>query len=277
MGVLFEDGSYVETLPPGKYAFWKNMAKVMLVPVDLRETMLDIGGQEIMTADKVTLRLNAVATYRVALGNVFQLGRTNGIDEVRSIKREDGVEQRRSRCDLQRELIPNRAFRHMSIVENYSSDIFVMERGMACEDSGVVRDAKSLGRLECFLVPPLPLVPCCRLKPQFAGLLECLLDKLIIRDNVKNTAIQLVEQGLSSHQPDERFAAACVHLNDGIGHIPRLAPLAQCLSLRFPDVLNRAAKRQLVEDFQGILLLLLELECAAVWVSIDPSGGTFHE
>jgi len=56
----------VETLPPGKYAFWKNMAKVMLVPVDLRETMLDIGGQEIMTADRVTLRLNAVATYRVA-------------------------------------------------------------------------------------------------------------------------------------------------------------------------------------------------------------------
>ena len=66
VGVLFEDGSYVETLPPGQYAFWKNMAKVKLVPVDLRETMLDIGGQEIMTADKVTLRLNAVVTYRVA-------------------------------------------------------------------------------------------------------------------------------------------------------------------------------------------------------------------
>ncbi|HBO45678.1 MAG TPA: peptidase [Planctomycetaceae bacterium] len=66
VGVLFEDGNYVETLPPGKYAFWKNVARVTLVPVDLRETMLDIGGQEIMTADKVTLRLNAVATYRVA-------------------------------------------------------------------------------------------------------------------------------------------------------------------------------------------------------------------
>jgi regulator of protease activity HflC (stomatin/prohibitin superfamily) len=66
VGVLFEDGRYVETLPPGKYAFWKNTAKVMLVPVDLRETMLDIGGQKIMTADKVTLRLNAVASYRVA-------------------------------------------------------------------------------------------------------------------------------------------------------------------------------------------------------------------
>jgi regulator of protease activity HflC (stomatin/prohibitin superfamily) len=65
-GVLFEDGTYTETLPPGRYAFWKNMAKVELIPVDLREVMLDIGGQEIMTADKVSLRLNAVVTYRVA-------------------------------------------------------------------------------------------------------------------------------------------------------------------------------------------------------------------
>ena len=66
VGVLFEEGNYVETLPPGRYAFWKNVAKVALIPVDMRETMLDVGGQEIMTADKVTLRMNAVITYRVA-------------------------------------------------------------------------------------------------------------------------------------------------------------------------------------------------------------------
>lgn len=65
MGVLFEDGKYVETLVPGRYVFWKNVAKVTLVPVDMRETMLDVAGQEIMTADKVTLRMNAVITYRV--------------------------------------------------------------------------------------------------------------------------------------------------------------------------------------------------------------------
>jgi hypothetical protein len=65
VGVLFIDGNYAETLPAGRYAFWKNMAQVKLVPVDLRETMLDIAGQEIMTADKVTLRLNAGVTYRV--------------------------------------------------------------------------------------------------------------------------------------------------------------------------------------------------------------------
>ena len=33
--------------------------------VDLRETTLDLPGQEILTADKVTLRMNALATYRV--------------------------------------------------------------------------------------------------------------------------------------------------------------------------------------------------------------------
>ena len=33
--------------------------------MDLREAMLDVAGQDIMTADKVTLRMNAVVTYRV--------------------------------------------------------------------------------------------------------------------------------------------------------------------------------------------------------------------
>jgi regulator of protease activity HflC (stomatin/prohibitin superfamily) len=65
LGVLFIDGDYVETLPPGRYAFWKNVAGVKFVQADLRETMIDVSGQDIMTADKVTLRLNAVATYRV--------------------------------------------------------------------------------------------------------------------------------------------------------------------------------------------------------------------
>lgn len=66
VGVLFIDGTYAETLPPGRYAVWKNVAKACLTPVDLREQMLDVSGQEIMTADKVTLRLNTVVTYRVA-------------------------------------------------------------------------------------------------------------------------------------------------------------------------------------------------------------------
>lgn len=64
--VWFRDGSFVETLPPGRYAFWKGVAEVKVVPVDTRALILDVAGQEIMTADKVTLRLNALVTYRVA-------------------------------------------------------------------------------------------------------------------------------------------------------------------------------------------------------------------
>jgi regulator of protease activity HflC (stomatin/prohibitin superfamily) len=64
-GVYFRDGSLIETLPPGRYVFWKNIAEVKVVPVDTRTLIVDVAGQEIMTADKVTLRLNALVTYRV--------------------------------------------------------------------------------------------------------------------------------------------------------------------------------------------------------------------
>jgi len=65
VGVLFLDGRYVDTLEPGPWAFWKGAADVRVVEIDLREMSFDILGQEIMSADKVTLRLNAVVTYRV--------------------------------------------------------------------------------------------------------------------------------------------------------------------------------------------------------------------
>jgi len=64
-GLYIKDGQYIETLVPGRYAFWRNLAQVSVTPVDLREQVLDVSGQELMTADKVTLRLNALVTYRV--------------------------------------------------------------------------------------------------------------------------------------------------------------------------------------------------------------------
>ncbi len=55
-----------ETLPPREYAFWQNMAKVILVPVDRRHyrRWTSVAVEIARLADKVTLRLNAVATYR---------------------------------------------------------------------------------------------------------------------------------------------------------------------------------------------------------------------
>lgn len=65
VGVLYIDGAFTEILKPGRYAFWKNVRNVRIYQYDLREKVLDVTGQEIMTADKVTLRLNAVLSYRL--------------------------------------------------------------------------------------------------------------------------------------------------------------------------------------------------------------------
>ena len=75
-GVYFRNGDYVSTLPAGVYAFWHDVARVEVKMVPLSEQSLDVSGQDIITADKVTLRLNAVATYRVvdALKSVTATG-----------------------------------------------------------------------------------------------------------------------------------------------------------------------------------------------------------
>jgi regulator of protease activity HflC (stomatin/prohibitin superfamily) len=65
VAVVYRDGAYWKTLPAGTYAFWKEVAKVRVLHVDMREQTIDVSGQEIMTADKVTLRLNALVSYRV--------------------------------------------------------------------------------------------------------------------------------------------------------------------------------------------------------------------
>lgn len=65
IGLFFEDGRFVAELRPGTHAFWMNGARVEVKLQDLRATSFDIAGQEIMTADQVTLRLNAMVTYRV--------------------------------------------------------------------------------------------------------------------------------------------------------------------------------------------------------------------
>jgi regulator of protease activity HflC (stomatin/prohibitin superfamily) len=63
VGVLFVDGRFVDQLTPGLYAFWKDVADSRVVELDMRESQVDVSGQEIMTADKVTLRMNAIITY----------------------------------------------------------------------------------------------------------------------------------------------------------------------------------------------------------------------
>jgi len=125
VGVLFIDGDFVETLPPGRYAFWKNMAQVKFVQEDLREAMFDVAGQDIMTADKVTLRMNAVVTYRVADARTA----VSTVDDVRqALYREAQLALR-------------------AVVGARELDTFLMEKdGVASELADMVRArAKTLG------------------------------------------------------------------------------------------------------------------------------------
>lgn len=62
---LFFNQRFVKILDAGTYYFWKTPIKVDVDFVDTRLTQMDITGQEILTADKVSLRINFVCNYRV--------------------------------------------------------------------------------------------------------------------------------------------------------------------------------------------------------------------
>lgn len=66
VAVYYLNGEHQGLLAPGTHAFWKGQGNVKLKVFDLHEATLDVSGQEIITADKVSLRLNAVLTFRVA-------------------------------------------------------------------------------------------------------------------------------------------------------------------------------------------------------------------
>ncbi len=62
--MLWVDGQIARLLAPGSYAFWKYNRNVSVELVDLRLQALEVTGQEILTRDKVALRLNLAATWR---------------------------------------------------------------------------------------------------------------------------------------------------------------------------------------------------------------------
>lgn len=62
-GVLKLDGKVDRLLQPGVYGFWRFGRDVSVEVVDLRVQGLDVAGQEILTRDKVALRLNLAATW----------------------------------------------------------------------------------------------------------------------------------------------------------------------------------------------------------------------
>lgn len=64
VGLLYVDGELTDTLTAGLHAFWNVAHAVGVELVDLRVKALEVQGQEILTKDKVALRINVTATYQ---------------------------------------------------------------------------------------------------------------------------------------------------------------------------------------------------------------------
>lgn len=64
VGMLKVDGKIERLLQPGVEAFWRFNRNIEVVLVDTRLQPMEVTGQEILTHDKVGLRLNLAATWR---------------------------------------------------------------------------------------------------------------------------------------------------------------------------------------------------------------------
>ena len=70
-GLWYEDGKLTKVLEAGRYEipvqkqWFKRLPTVECVLVDIRERDLTIKGQEILTADKVALRVSILVQFRV--------------------------------------------------------------------------------------------------------------------------------------------------------------------------------------------------------------------
>ena len=64
-GLLYYDGAFQRLLQSGKHYFWNGAVKVECRKADLRTQQLEVVGQEILTADKVAVRLNFVCSFRI--------------------------------------------------------------------------------------------------------------------------------------------------------------------------------------------------------------------
>lgn len=65
VGILSVDGVQTRVLTAGTYWFWNLGRKHLIRLVDTRWQTKEVTGQEILTADRVSLRVNLSATYRV--------------------------------------------------------------------------------------------------------------------------------------------------------------------------------------------------------------------
>ena len=62
---LYYDNKLVRVLEQGRYCFWRNGVQVSVERVDMRLQQMTVVGQEMLTQDKVELRISFVCSFRV--------------------------------------------------------------------------------------------------------------------------------------------------------------------------------------------------------------------
>lgn len=72
-GLLVVNGKFDRLLEPGSYGFWKYNRDVRFFLVDKRVQSVEISGQEILTKDRVSLRVNLTGLYRFTDARKLQM------------------------------------------------------------------------------------------------------------------------------------------------------------------------------------------------------------
>lgn len=63
--LIYQNGVLIAKLEPGLYAFWNYGNTIKTVPITTKFNRVEMAGQEIITKDKVTLRVNASMEYKI--------------------------------------------------------------------------------------------------------------------------------------------------------------------------------------------------------------------
>lgn len=63
--IMIVNDKFVKTLEHGTYHFWRNDQTIKIAKADMRQLQLEIAGQELLTKDKATVRINFYAQYKV--------------------------------------------------------------------------------------------------------------------------------------------------------------------------------------------------------------------
>lgn len=65
VGILLINGEFQKELSVGDHFFWRSTNSVAVIKVDTRNQSIELNSQELLTKDKVTLRMNFICQYKI--------------------------------------------------------------------------------------------------------------------------------------------------------------------------------------------------------------------